>query len=403
MQIAIMIQDKTRRETVLKQVALEKEPERQYQHTSDVKAEAESSPHTAPQVQRLAVSSDQCQALDAEADQLERLVLPFLPEDKSAAIKAYRERTGASLAEAKEAVEAMARKHGLPLSPSSLLHSPGTSGILLCVLGIGTSFIPAVTRHLDPQTLPYEMLAPGPPAGNQRWVAVPDTGMFGWGGEFSWAWTSIPATFLALGLFLIGTHAVRRMASLRAFGMLVAGTVILVLDVVRVRPVHGSAELYTTPYLGSYLVGALAVGLLMLGVMALRFALLNTNPDADTQAMNFLRRKLHALWESALSLCLGSRVQGATSNLTGDHLKDAPLSGTALEEQEAGSSDAQLPGMAPNADPVGGSPLPPGTHTSNPPPVLPQEPSPGSGRFTMKVIIAIFLIILACYLILLFG
>jgi len=32
MQIAIMIQDKTRRETVLRQVALEKEPERQYQH-----------------------------------------------------------------------------------------------------------------------------------------------------------------------------------------------------------------------------------------------------------------------------------------------------------------------------------------------------------------------------------
>jgi predicted Ser/Thr protein kinase len=340
--------------------------------------------------------------LDAEAEQLERLVLPFLPEHQIAAIQAYRQQTGASLVEAKEAVEAMARKHGLPLSPASLLNSPSTCGILLCVLGIAASFVPAVTRHLEPHSLSYEMLAPGQPAGSQQWVAVPDTGMFGWGGEFSWEWTSIPATFLALGLFLIGTHAVRRMASLRAFVMLVAGTVVLVLDVVRVRPVHGSAELYTTPYLGSYLVGALAVGLLLLGVMALRFALLNTNPDADTQAMNFLRRKLHSLWESALSLCVGSRVQGATSNLTGDHRKHAPLSGTALEEQEAGSSEAHLPGATVEADPVGGSPIMPGKPTSDAPPALPPEPSVGSGRSTRKVAIAVFLIILGLGLMLLF-
>jgi hypothetical protein len=224
-------------------------------------------------------------AQDAGFDQHERLVLPFLPENKVAAIKAYRQRTGASLAEAKEAVEATARKHGLSLSPPLLLNSPSTCGILLCILGIGTSFIPAVTRHLDPETSVYEMLAPGKPSGNQRWVPVPDTGMFGWDGEFSWEWTSIPATFLALGVFLIGTHSVRRMAMLRAFVMLLAGTAILVLDVVRVRPVHGSAELYTTPYVGCYIVGALAVGLLILGAMALRFALMKTSGDADAHAM----------------------------------------------------------------------------------------------------------------------
>jgi ribosomal protein L7/L12 len=395
MQIAIMIQDKTRRETVLKQVALEKEPERQYQHTSDVKAEAQSSTHTAAQVQCLAVSSDQRQALDAEADQLDRLVLPFLPEDKSAAIKAYRERTGASPAEAKEAVEAIARKHGLPLSPSSLLNSPSTCGMLLCVLGIGASFIPAVTRHLDPHTLAYERLAPGQPAGNQRWVPVPDTGLL------SWEWASIPATFLVLGLVLIGAHSVRRLAILRAFAMLLAGTVVLVLDVVRVRPVHGSAESYTTPYVGCYIVGALAVGFLILGAMALRFAQMKTSGDADAQAMGFLGQKLHSLWESALSLCVGSRVKGASSDLTGDNLNDAPLSGAALEGEQPVSHDAYLPAMTPESGPVGDSPLMPGTPTTNAPLALPPEQLPGSGRSTMKVvIIAFFLIILACCLIL---
>jgi hypothetical protein len=343
-------------------------------------------------------------ALDTEAEQLERLVLPFLPENKVAAIKAYREKTGASLAEAKEAVEVIARKHGLPLSPSSLLKSPSTCGLLLCVLGIGASFIPAVTRHLDPGTSVYEMLAPGQPAGHQRWVPVPDTGMFGWGGEFSWEWASIPATFLALGLVLIGTHSVRRLALLRAFAMLLAGTVVLVLDVVRVRPVHGSAESYTTPYVGCYIVGALAVGLLILGAMALRFALTKTSGDADAQAMRFLGQKLHSLWESALSLCVGSRVKGASSNLTGDNLSDAHLSGAALEGEEPVSHDANPPAMTPEPDPVGGSPIMPGTPTTNAHPAHPHEQLPGSGRSTMKVIIiALFLIILAYCLILLLS
>src|SRR5262245_29785906 len=293
---------------------------------------------------------------DPEAEQRERLVLP---ENKVAAIKADRQKPGVILADAKDAVAAIGHEGGLPLSPSSLLNSPGTCGLLLCVLGIAASFIPAVTRHLDPDTLEYERLAPGQPAGNQRWVPVPDTGLL------SWEWTSITVTFLVLGLFLIGTHSVRRMAILRGFAMLLAGTVVLVLDVVRVRNVYGSSERYTTPYVGCYLVGALAVGLLILGAIALRFALMHTNPDADAQAMKYLRRKLHALWESALSLCVGSRVKGASSKLTGDHLNDAPLSSPALEGEEAVRSDARRPGTTHKADPVGGSSIMPGDPTSN--------------------------------------
>jgi hypothetical protein len=142
---------------------------------------------------------------------------------------------------------------------------------------------------------------------------------------------------------------------------------------VRVRPVHGSAELYTTPYVGSYLVGALAVGLLVLGVIALRFARLNTKPDAEAQAMTFLRRKLHALWESALSLCVGSRVKETSSSLTGDNLSEAHLSGAALEGEQPVSGDANPPAMTPQPDPVGRSPFTPGKPTSNPPPALPHS------------------------------
>jgi uncharacterized protein (TIGR03067 family) len=329
-------------------------------------------------------------------EHLERPVSPFSPENKIAAIEAYGESTRASRAEPKEAVEAIPPKHGLPLSLSSLLNSPATCGILLCVLGIAALFIPAVTRHLDPHTLEYERLAPGHPAGNQRWVAVPDTGLL------SWEWTSILATFLALGLFLIGAHSVRRLALLRAFAMLLAGTGIFVLDVVRVRPVYESSEHYTTPYVGSYVVGALAVGLLILGAMALRFALLNGNHHADAQAMKFLGQKLQSLWESALFLCVGSRVKGTSNNLTGDNLNDAPLSGAALEGGEPVRHEANPPAITPERNPVGSSPILPGELTSNPPSALPHEQSPVSGRSTMKVAIAIFLIILGFGLILLF-
>jgi uncharacterized protein (TIGR03067 family) len=300
--------------------ALEKEPERRYQHASDVKAEVET-------IQDSALGSGGPHGANQENMNL-------------------RERR-------------VSLKHDLPVSPSSLLNSPGTLGILLCVLGIGAGFIPAVIRHLNPSVAGYQVyrrLQPHQLAGHSQQVSVPDTGMFRLDGEISPEWCCITATFLALGVFLIATHSVWRMAIRRGFAMLLAGTAVLVLNVLRAQPMFGSAELSTTPYIGFYVAAALAVGLLILGAMALRFALMNSNPDADAQAMSFMRRKLHSLWESALSICVGSRVKEASSTLTGEDLNDAHLRSATLEEERAMRSDAQLPGTTPEAYPVECSP-----------------------------------------------
>jgi ribosomal protein L7/L12 len=99
--------------------ALEKEPERRYQHASDVKTEVDSiSESISPATGSSARSSGK----------------HFLPHDKIAAIRAYRDETGASLAEAKAAAEAMAREHGiLPVRPSLAAH---LLALIVCLLGI---------------------------------------------------------------------------------------------------------------------------------------------------------------------------------------------------------------------------------------------------------------------------
>jgi hypothetical protein len=149
-----------------------------------------------------------------------------------------------------------------------LLTSPSTWGVLLCALGIAASFIPAVTRHI------YNIIEPGQTSGNQRWTAIPDTGLF------SWEWTTITAAFLALGLFLTFTHSVRRLAAWRALAMILAGIGVVVVDVVRAQSNFGPVmHFYTTPYIGFYVIGALAIGLLVLGVIEARLALMATTPN----------------------------------------------------------------------------------------------------------------------------
>jgi hypothetical protein len=282
-----------------------------------------------------------------------RKALALLPQDKTAAIKAYREETGTSLAEAKAAVEAMARKHGLPVSSPSLLTSATTWGVVLCIFGISACFLPAVTVHI------YNVIEPGQASGNQRWTSLPDPGLF------SWEWTTITATFLALGLYLIGTHAVRRLALQRACAIILAGIVVLVVDVYRAQAnLRLLGHMYNTPYVGFYVVGVVAVALLILGVITLRNALVHAKAEAGAGLTSALGRKLHSLWESALSLCIGSRVQGPSN---------APLSGTAPEGEEPVSHGAAPRAMAPEPDPVGGSQVMPENPTSNPPPSLPHE------------------------------
>jgi uncharacterized protein (TIGR03067 family) len=277
-----------------------------------------------PQV-RAAPSDHSRLPSDANAGELERLILSLMPDNEFAAIRAYREQMGVPLDHAAEAVEAIARRHGITPRPIPVA---AHIGILLCVFGIAASFIPAVIRHVFTHTWAYDELLPDLPAGNERWVSLPVVGLL------SWEWTSITATFLTLGLFLIGTRSVQGVATMRAFAMLLGGTVVLVLDVLRVRPVYGNAEFSPTPYVGFYVLGVVSVGLLIVGVMALRFALTNRNPDADAQPMKLLHQQLRSLWESALSLCVGSGVKGASSNLTGDNPNDAHLSGTTLHGDE---------------------------------------------------------------------
>jgi uncharacterized protein (TIGR03067 family) len=274
-----------------------------------------------------------------------RKALALLPQDKAAAIKAYREETGASLAEAKAAVEAMAREHGLAVSSPSLLNSATTWGVVLCLVGIGACFLPAVTVHV------YNVIEPGQASGNQRWTSLPDPGLF------SWEWTTITATFLALGLYLIGTHAVRRLAVQRASAMILAGVVVLVVDVLRAQVnLRVVGRVYNTPHVGFYAVGVVAVALLVLGVITLRDALVNAKVGADAgRPMNPLGRKLRSLWGSALSLCVGSRVKGPSH---------APLSGSTHEGEEPVGQDTNLPVMMPEAPAAGGPPIMPRSPTS---------------------------------------
>jgi len=123
-------------EVVLK--ALEKEPGRRYQHASEVKTDVEEISRMpgapAPSAGRVA----------APADDLERLILELLPYRKVAAVGVYRDKTGAGLAEAKEAVEAIARKRGIqdaPVSGRQHWRAMMVAGAIMAGIVLGTILI----------------------------------------------------------------------------------------------------------------------------------------------------------------------------------------------------------------------------------------------------------------------
>ncbi len=90
--------------------ALENEPERRYQQVSEVKTDVET-------ISRGPTPSESPVAgAKSQAEQLEQLVLTYLPDKKIAAIKVYREKTGVGLKEAKDAVERIGLQHGLPIT-----------------------------------------------------------------------------------------------------------------------------------------------------------------------------------------------------------------------------------------------------------------------------------------------
>jgi ribosomal protein L7/L12 len=112
--------------------ALEREPERRYQQASEVKATVETITATPPPSGAGALAAGET----ADA-QLEQAILKLLPDKKYQAITEYRDRTGVGLKEAREAVEAIARKHGIVLVFPPV---PWWKGVLiLMALGIAVA------------------------------------------------------------------------------------------------------------------------------------------------------------------------------------------------------------------------------------------------------------------------
>jgi tRNA A-37 threonylcarbamoyl transferase component Bud32 len=93
--------------------------------TDDVKGKMEGAIQAPSRPQRPPVSDDMGNLpLDAKSEELERLVLSLMPDHEIAAIRAYRERMGVPLDHAAEAVEAIARRHGIAPRPVPVLNKP---------------------------------------------------------------------------------------------------------------------------------------------------------------------------------------------------------------------------------------------------------------------------------------
>jgi len=102
--------------------SLEKEPGRRYQHAGDVKTEIEAIARLNP--------------AGVELDPVENQVLELLPNRRIEAIRKYRDLKGATLAEAMKAVDVIALKHGITLSPASLLNRIVTWFVLAAIMGL---------------------------------------------------------------------------------------------------------------------------------------------------------------------------------------------------------------------------------------------------------------------------
>jgi predicted Ser/Thr protein kinase/ribosomal protein L7/L12 len=91
---------------------LEVEPEKRYQQASEVKTDVDQIARSPTQSRPQETPRPETSAAAGSAPALERAVADLLPGDKQAAVRAYREATGAGLPEAMSAVMAIADKHG---------------------------------------------------------------------------------------------------------------------------------------------------------------------------------------------------------------------------------------------------------------------------------------------------
>jgi len=94
--------------------SLEHEPERRYQHASEIKTD----------VELIAVDAEYQKLTgkrtEIEHDSVEQFILSQLPATKIEVVKAYQEKTGCGRVEAVLAVDAIARKHGVQFTPVPL-------------------------------------------------------------------------------------------------------------------------------------------------------------------------------------------------------------------------------------------------------------------------------------------
>ena len=110
--------------------ALESQPERRYQHVSEVKTDVE---RVSQRSHSVAVSEADTVAIPPE---LEKLILSHLPDNMMAAIKLYREKTGLSLDQAAMAIELIAQRHGIEFPRISLRRRLAIGAIMTGILAL---------------------------------------------------------------------------------------------------------------------------------------------------------------------------------------------------------------------------------------------------------------------------
>jgi hypothetical protein len=116
--------------------ALEEKPEQRYQHASEVKTEVEA----------IRVQENMAVVLPGELEP--KVLEKYRTEGKIQAIRLYRDETGAGLREAKNAVEALARRHGIvepPIPLSKRLIAMAIAWVLVMIGVIGVLAL----RRLD--------------------------------------------------------------------------------------------------------------------------------------------------------------------------------------------------------------------------------------------------------------
>jgi hypothetical protein len=197
---------------------------RRHQHGSDVKAEVETITPAVSSPECSAEPSDHfSQPLGSKADQLERLVLPLLPDNKMAAIKVYRAITGASLAQAKAVVEAMAREHNLPTG--RVPQAAHMMGIIVCLLGIVAIFQPFLPLG-ELQVLTLRSL------NEHRTTGASIAQVFGYESSYT---ITIGLILVSVCVMLIATGAIHSFHLWRGFLLILGGMGGIVLMICAIR------------------------------------------------------------------------------------------------------------------------------------------------------------------------